>query len=242
MNRVVSIPASNLSPWLRTTPLRSAAIASALLTALFAHPAVADDQADHFFETEIRPILVNHCVACHGATESNGGLRLDSKAAFLKGGDTGPAALPGAETSLLLKAVRRTDDLAMPPDDPLSRSQVASLTKWVELGLPWPDDGKRLATAAELNAKDHWAFQPVKNPSVPDFAKSSASNNPIDAFVRKRLHENDLAISPEADRRTLIRRLSYTLTGLPPALADVESFMADNSAEAYTKLVDQYLG
>ena len=178
--------------------------------------ALADDEADHFFETEIRPILVEHCIACHGAAEQSGGLRLDSKPALLKGGDSGPATVSESADSLLLEAVRRSDNVAMPPDEPLQEQQVAAIAKWVALGLPWPDSSAHLHSAAMENAKGHWAFQPVKDPPVPEFPSNSVVSNPIDAFVLSRLKKAGLSPSPESDRRTLIRRLSFSLTGLPP--------------------------
>ena len=145
--------------------------------ATFDQTAMADDDGERFFETAIRPILVEHCLACHGAGERNGGLRLDSKAALLKGGDSGPAAVAGQVESLLLKAVNRTDGLEMPPEEPLSDAQVAALRKWVEIGMPWPAADARLLSSAESRAKEHWAFQPVADPRVPDVPKEFAAAN-----------------------------------------------------------------
>lgn len=219
-------------------------IMTVCFAAKFDQTAMADDDGERFFETDIRPILVEHCLACHGAGERNGGLRLDSKAALLKGGDSGPAAVAGQVESLLLKAVNRTDGLEMPPEEPLSDAQVAALRKWVEIGMPWPAADARLLSSAESRAKEHWAFQPVADPRVPDVPKEFAavdSLNPIDAFVLRKLGQGGLSPSPEADRRTLIRRLSYTLTGLPPTSAAVEAYVADESPDAYRKLVEQYL-
>ncbi len=203
--------------------------------------AVADDDADRFFESDVRPILVEHCLACHGATEQNGSLRLDSKAALLAGGESGPGAVPGSDASLILKAVRRSGELAMPPDEPLTERQVAAISKWVELGLPWPDRFTQLQSTIAENAKDHWAFQPVNDPPIPGIPPTSVARNPIDAFVLSRLKQAALTPSPEADRRTLIRRLSFSLTGLPPRPLDVDKFVADPSQDAYSDLVEQYL-
>ena len=222
MNRVVSLlPRRCPRPMPHRVTHASIAFVVGLLLC-FMPQAVADDNAERFFESEIRPILVEHCIACHGATEQNGGLRLDSKQALLKGGQSGSAAVAGSADSLILKAVTRSGDLAMPPDEPLTEVQVAALRKWVELGLPWPDSSTQLRSAASEAAENHWAFQPVEDPPIPAIPANSFAKNPIDAFVLQRLHEAGLSPSPEADRRTLIRRLSYSLTDLPPTATDVE--------------------
>ncbi len=240
MNRVVS-HLTHRCP----RPMRHGVVqvATAFVVSLlcFMPQAEGEDDAELFFESEIRPILVEHCVACHGATEQNGGLRLDSKQALLKGGESGAAAVAGSADSLILKAVTRSGDLAMPPDEPLTEVQIAALRKWVELGLPWPDSSTQLRSAAAEAATNHWAFQPVEDPPIPATPANSFARNPIDAFVLKRLNEAGLSQSPEADRRTLIRRLSYSLTGLPPNATDVEAFVADESADTYSTLVENFL-
>lgn len=242
MNRVVpQLPCCSKKPgWQRLTTN----IANAIVIALapwFVPQAVADDDASHFFESEIRPILVEHCISCHGASEQNGGLRLDSKQALIKGGDSGPAVVSRSANSLILKAVMRSGDLAMPPDEPLAEHQVAAIRKWAELGFPWPESFTQLDSAATQKAKDHWAFQPVKDPAVPALPANSFVRNPIDAFVLSGLNKAGLHPSPEADRRTLIRRLSYSVTGLPPTAADVDQFVSDESKDAYSALVENYL-
>jgi len=204
-------------------------------------PLPVDDDAERFFESEIRPILVDHCIACHGESDQNGGLRLDSRTALLKGGDSGPAAVPEVgDESLLIAAVTRSEDLAMPPDDPLSKSQVAALTKWVSLGLPWPNANMPLRNRFAANAEQHWAFQPVAQSSVPNIADSSRVRNPIDAFILHKLADSKLTPSPQADGRTLIRRLFYSLTGLPPSQAEVSAFVnqsPDTADDAYADCV-----
>lgn len=154
MERVASNPCVHHLPT-RHCQLRTVIAVVAWLTFCFVGNAFADDAADHFFETEIRPILVEHCVACHGATEQSGGLRLDSKAGLLKGGDSGLAAGLESAESLLLEAVRRSENLAMPPDEPLQEQQVAAIAKWVAMGLPWPESSGQLRSAAMENAKEH---------------------------------------------------------------------------------------
>ncbi len=129
----------------------------------------------------------------------------------------------------------------MPPDEPLHDQQVAAIAKWVALGLPWPDSSAQLRSVAMENAEDHWAFQPVQDPPVPELPSSSVVTNPIDAFVLSRLKKAGLSPSPESDRRTLIRRLSFSLTGLPPSPSDVNQFVASPSEDVYPDLVDRYL-
>jgi mono/diheme cytochrome c family protein len=208
----------------------------ALVTAI---PAAADVE---FFEKKIRPILVEQCQSCHGAAKQKGGLRLDSRAAALKGGDTGPAMVPGkADPSLLIQAVRYVEDLKMPPKGKLTDEQIADLTKWVNDGAAWPDSGKADHGAVEvfdLKARlaGHWAYQPVRPQAVPNGA-----SHPVDAFLLQKLREKGLSYAPAADKRTLIRRLTFDLTGLPPTPAEVTAFLNDASPNAYETLVDRLL-
>jgi hypothetical protein len=195
-----------------------------------------------FFEKEVRPLLAEHCGKCHGATKQWAELRLDSKEALLKGGENGPVVVPGKpDESRLIEAVRYKGDLQMPPDKPLAEAQVAILEKWVQLGAPWPAG----PSAAELERlkkhREHWAFQPVAKVSPPIIDDMGWVRTPVDQFVRQRLDEAGLPPSPEADRRTLIRRLSYDLTGLPPIPEEVQQFVSDDDPEAYRKLVDRLL-
>jgi hypothetical protein len=197
----------------------------------------ADDDAD-FFETQIRPLLAEHCVGCHGPRRQEGGLRLDSRAAVLKGGDSGAAAIakdPGA--SRMLKAVRYDGDLQMPPDGRLPESAATLLQHWIERGLPWPESGTPLQADA---ASTHWAFQPIHNPEIP-VVNGVTTQNPIDAFINQRLQREGLAMSAEADRRALLRRVWYSTTGLPPSHSDVERFAFDPDPQAWEKVVDQLL-
>jgi len=197
--------------------------------------------ADDFFESRIRPLLIERCLECHGAEKQSGGLRLDSAEGLAKGGDSGAAIIPGdAAASRLVQAIRYDGDLQMPPENPLSEDEKAALTHWVQQGAVWPKSIQPLMSAVPSAAKTHWAFQPVVRPAVP---KSSTveSQNPIDAFLLARLEQAQLPMSPESDRRTLIRRLSYSLTGLPPAAASVDAFVNDQDPQAYEKLVDQLL-
>ncbi len=200
----------------------------------------AADPALEFFEKNVRPVLVEKCLACHGADKAKGGLRLDTRAAVLKGGERGPGVVNGKpKESVLLKAVRHADeDLKMPPAGKLSDREIAALEKWVELGTPWPDKVALAApNAIEKAAAKHWAFKPVVRPDVP---KHNAAN-PIDNFILAKLSENKLLPSPRADKRTLLRRATFDLHGLPPTPDEVEAFVKDESPDAYEKLLDRLL-
>lgn len=225
---------------LRGLPGRSALV----LLILLAGQSVVRAQDEHvrFFETDIRPLLIEHCSRCHGAEKQSGGLRIDSREALLRGGETGPAAVPGNPSeSLMVQAVRRGGDLEMPPDKRLTEPQVAALAEWIRLGLPWPQAQPQLATTREERARDHWAFQPLRPVALPQTAGDPWVRTPVDAFILDRLKQQDLAPAPEADRRTLIRRVKYALTGLPPSQEEIERFVNDPSPSAYERLVDWLL-
>ena len=202
---------------------------------------VSAGDIDQFFEAEIRPLLIEKCIGCHGEQKQSGGLRLDSRDAMLKGGESGAAMTPGdAAGSRIVQAIRYDGDLQMPPKMPLSESQQQALTRWIELGAPWPKDSKPLIAAAGDVASSHWAFQPVQLPDVPS-ADSDSVRTPVDAFIMEKLVAAGLEMSAEADRRTLIRRVSYALTGLPPLPAEVDAFINDPDPQSYEKLVNRLL-
>ena len=206
--------------------------------------AVAGQDEAHFFETHVRPVLVEKCIGCHGDQKQSGGLRLDSREAMLKGGDSGAAMIPGdVAASQMLQAIRYDGDLQMPPKKELPDAEKQALIQWVESGALWPQDAAPLKTPRADLAKTHWAFQPVTRPEVPAIAaaETARARTPIDAFMLAKLTEVDLTLSAEADRRTLIRRAFYTLTGLPPTAADVENFVNDADPMAYENLVDRLL-
>jgi cytochrome c553 len=211
------------------------------LTAASPSPSQPPSEVD-FFETEIRPILVGSCGKCHGAQKQRGELRLDSRQAILKGGETGPAIVPGdPEKSLLILAVRHSGDVQMPPKGKLKEEQIAALERWVKRGAPWPAEQRHSPDERAEAQRKHWAFQPIGNPAPPAVQNSDWCRTPIDQFVMAGLRASQLAPSPQADRRTLIRRVSYDLTGLPPSAAEVEQFVRDPDPQAYTKLVDRLL-
>ena len=196
----------------------------------------ADPAGLEFFEKNIRPVLVERCYSCHSATAEKlkGNLYLDTREGTLKGGDLGPSVVPGdPERSLLIKAVRFTDDdLQMPPKKKLPADQVAAFEAWVKRGAPDPRTQVSTKIAVDpARAKAHWAFQPLKESPL----------QTVDDFVRAGLAKKGLQLSTPADRRTLIRRVSYDLTGLPPTVEESEAFVADPAADAYEKVVDRLL-
>ena len=208
----------------------------ALLSAFFVSLATARS-ADPDFEKDVRPILAKRCFSCHGPTEQKAGLRLDSKADASKGGDSGPPIVPGKpEKSLLVKKITSKDDEERMPSggDPLSPEQIRTLTRWIETGARWPE--------SDTPGNTHWSFQPIAKPKVPTIIGPQPANaNPVDAFIRAKLEAAGLKPNPEADRRTLIRRLKFDLLGLPPTPEEVDAFVADKSSDVYEKLVEKYL-
>lgn len=218
-------------------------------------PALADDpsaDALKFFESQVRPVLVQNCQKCHGPEKQKGGLRLDSKAATLEGGETGPAVVPGKpEESLLVEAIN-FDGLEMPPTGKLADEPREALLQWVKMGAPWPESPgqngkvsslKDASRTTGIHEEDRafWSFQPVRRPDPPAVDDQGWSRTPVDRFVFDKLNTAGLSPAPEADRRTLIRRLTFDLWGLPPDPAEVEAFANNESAEAYDQLVERLL-
>ncbi|HXG48554.1 MAG TPA: PSD1 and planctomycete cytochrome C domain-containing protein [Methylomirabilota bacterium] len=209
----------------------------------------AADTGLDFFERRVRPVLIENCYKCHSHESEKGvkgGLYLDSKDGLLKGGDSGPALVPGdPERSLLIKAVRYVDEnLQMPPKGKkLPAEQIDDLVAWVKMGAPDP----RVATAADSKtviaekSQTHWAFRPVKMPALPAVKHKNKVRTPVDHFILARLEEKGLSLSPRADRRTLIRRATYDLIGLPPTPEEVEAFAKDPAPDAFERLVERLL-
>jgi mono/diheme cytochrome c family protein len=188
------------------------------------------------YARDIQPIFAQACYRCHGAKKQKSGYRLDVKDTALKGGDLGRAIVPGrADASPLFRYVAGLDpDLRMPPTGPrLNAEQVALLRAWLDQGAVWPEDRKT------TDPRAWWSLRPLKRPPVPPADKWV--RNPIDAFVLATLHAHGLRPSPEADRRTLIRRLSFDLLGLPPTPEDIDAFVVDPDPLAYEHLVDRLL-
>ncbi len=204
-----------------------------------------------FFETNIRPLLSENCYECHSHTAKKikAGLVLDSRDGLLHGGSSGPAIVPGKpDDSILIQAIRYTDaDLKMPPEEhggKLSQQQIDALVEWVRRGAPDPRVPTAVAEGSAYGSasKDYWSFKPVKKPEVPAVtAHADWVQSPVDQFILKDLNAAGLAPSPQADKRTLIRRVTFDLTGLPPTEAEVQRFVADDSPQAFAKVVDRLL-
>ncbi len=203
-----------------------------------------------FFEKKIRPVLAENCYSCHSgqSKKTQGGLLLDSIEAMLKGGASGQAAIvPGdPEKSLLIKAIRHTDPkLQMPFGGKLPDQVIEDFEQWVKMGAPAPRSNQQVAASGSSynfeEAKKFWSFQPVKSPAPPAVKKQSWVKNQIDLFILAKLEEKDLIPAPDADRRTLIRRATFDLTGLPPTPDEIEAFLNDKSSDAYEKVVDRLL-
>jgi hypothetical protein len=211
---------------------------TALLVLLFAARANAQAplSGDALFEAKIRPLLAEHCWKCHGPKKQRGDVRLDARSHLLKESELGKIVVPGRpEQSVLWKVVQHQGDLKMPPRGKLPASELASLYQWIKLGAPWPEAAK--TTSPTAKATEHWAFQPVRRPTVPPIADAT----PIDAFLLAKLREKNLAFAAPADRRTLLRRLSFALIGLPPTPEEVAAFEADTSPNAVERVVDRLL-
>ncbi len=191
------------------------------------------------FKREIRPIFAKHCYRCHGAEEREGGLRLDIRSSALTGGDSGISIVPGeSQSSMLIDYVVGADpDVVMPPEgERLSAKEIALLRAWIDQGAVWPKED-----SAERASLDHWAYEPLRRPIIPNVKDRSWGRTPIDAFVLRKLETQGILPSPEADRSTLIRRLYLDLLGLPPEVEDVDRFLDDTSPVAYENLVERIL-
>ncbi|KAB2648814.1 MAG: DUF1549 domain-containing protein, partial [Verrucomicrobia bacterium] len=208
-----------------------------------------------FFEKHVRPLLADRCFKCHSeqSEKLKGGLKVDSRAALLRGGETKPALVPGhPEQSLLIEAINYSNpDLQMPPKIRLSTEEIEALTLWVKHGAPWPSSAlARVATAPtnaaavfdlEKRKQDHWAWSPILKRTLPNVTDRTWSANPVDQFVLAKLEASKMAPAPDAERRTLIRRVYFDLIGLPPTPDQVAQFAANDSPQAYSELVDQLL-
>jgi hypothetical protein len=233
-----------------TVPLRRAVLFAVLFTPTASR--AQDPAAAEFFEKKVRPVLVANCLGCHGepGKQVKGGLKLTSRAELLAGGDSGPAVVPGKpDQSTLIRAVRYDGDVKMPPKGKLRDDEIADLTRWVKDGAVWPDLGERGPSGPRVSGplftaqqKAFWAFQPVREPTLPEITnRKSQIANPIDAFILARLDGAGLRPAPPADRRTLIRRVTFDLTGLPPTPQEVDAFVNDRSPDAWEKVVDRLL-
>jgi hypothetical protein len=229
------------------------AVLSATITIRTAFP--ADTTGVEYFEKKIRPVLAEYCYECHShkAEKLKAGLYLDSRDGMLRGGESGAAVLPGDPTkSRLIEAIGYGNpDLQMPPKRKLADAAIASLVEWVKMGAPWPEEPK-IAQANLKNSpadtsafiqerRQHWAYQPVKLSALPKVKNATWCSSEIDSFILAKLEENGFAPAPTAERRTLIRRATYDLIGLPPTPDEVEEFLRDSSPDAFAKVVDRLL-
>ena len=200
-----------------------------------------------FFQTRVRPILVNHCYSCH-TDKKMGELQLDSREHVLKGGDSGPAVVPGnPDQSLLIRAVDHTHEkLKMPPQGKLADEQIADLRAWVAAGAHWDERASAAMSQPKAYAitpeqRKFWAFQPVQKPAIPTVKDDRWPKTPIDRFILARLEDQRLKPVKAADKRTLIRRATFDLIGLPPTPPEVDEFLNDSSPDAFAKVVDRLL-
>lgn len=206
-----------------------------------------------FFEKKIRPVLVEHCYECHSGEpdEESASFVVDTREGMLQGGDSGKAVVPGnLKQSLILQAIEHDPDFyAMPPDEKLSAQVINDFKKWIQMGAPDPRKGKatsRPKTKKQLaidfdKEREFWSFRPLKNPKVPDVKNKTWSANPIDRFILAKLEQSKLKPVSPADRRTLIRRVYFDLTGLPPSPEEIQKFLNDKSPQAYEHLIDRLL-
>ena len=231
------------------SPIRSLAGFGGFLLLAAASPGQDKPTAEgiEFFEKKIRPVLVKHCYKCHSEKASTtgdlkGGLRLDNRAATIKGGESGPAVIPGKPDESLLLDALNYESFEMPPRGKLSTAVIADFRDWIARGAPDPRSRKSLtANGIDVAAgKNHWAYRPLQLPSSLSVPKRSAES-PIDTFLLSRLRVLKLRQVPLAGRRELVRRLYFDLVGVPPSPEEIGDFLADTAPDAYPRLVDQLL-
>lgn len=212
-------------------------------TAETAEPTSADVE---FFESKIRPVLVEHCYSCHAADSKiiRGGLLVDSRDGLLEGGDSGPAVVPGNGDESLLLAALKHESFEMPPDRKLPDAVIADFQHWISRGAVDPRDEGTAEPPRGVDfeaAKSHWAFQRIADPAPPSIADESWIQSPIDRFVLARLEAAGMRPQPRADKATLVRRATFDLIGLPPTVEQVDAFLADDSPDAFAKVIDSLL-
>ena len=208
-----------------------------------AHAATPEET--EFFEKSVRPVLAEHCYKCHGPEKQKAALRLDSREAVIKGTDDGPVVVVGKpDESSLIKSIRHQGESKMPEkEDKLPDAQIAALSEWVKMGVPWPENDKPAGSSAHEEAgKKHWAFQPVRDPAVPTVGDAGKwAKSELDRFILAKLEPAGIAPSAPASNYALLRRATFDLTGLPPTAAEVEAFEKDAAPDAFAKIVDRLL-
>ncbi|MFO0060781.1 MAG: DUF1549 domain-containing protein, partial [Planctomyces sp.] len=236
--------ARHLLPSVRTFVLLLCAAQSVMLQA---DEPSADRQAQlEFFETRIRPVLVQHCYQCHSAESKSvkGGLLLDSAAGLLTGGDSGPAIVPGRSTESVLIHALNYDSFQMPPTGRLPAAVVRDFEQWIEAGAVDPRTGPAANVKKSIDfgtARQFWSFQPPQKPAVPEVRNSAWPRGDIDRFVLAAMEQQGPGPAPAATKTELIRRATFDLLGLPPTPAEVDAFLADESPDAFASLVDRLL-
>lgn len=208
-----------------------------------------DSAAVRFFEAKVRPVLVEHCLKCHGGEKTKAGLRVDSREALLRGGDSGVAIVPGkTDSSLLIQAIRHEHaEIKMPPKKNLPAPAIAALEQWIQSGAVWPKSKQIKGTQTdpidqlERIKATHWSFQPIRKPALPTLSELPGDANAIDRFIVARLKAKNLKPSPPASKRALIRRAYFDLIGLPPTYEQVKAFEADDAPDALSKVIDELL-
>jgi hypothetical protein len=203
--------------------------------------AVWPESPEEFFLTHVQPALTQNCLGCHSAAPQ-GGLRLDSREALLAGGGSGPAVVAGdPDSSLLIQALHYDGDLKMPPSAKLDPELIARFEKWVADGAAWAEQEQEEAPVYEITdeQRSHWAYQPLRDEEPPP--ATEWSEKPIDRFIAAKLASKGIEPGPRAEKRTLLRRAAYDLTGLPPTTEEMETFLADDSPRAFEKVVDHLL-
>ena len=205
------------------------------------------------FETQIKPLLERNCLRCHGAEKQKSDFRIDSRDGLLRGGENGKAIIEGksAESPLIHYVARVIEDLEMPPkkEEALSAEQIGWLRAWLDAGAPWPNGTKLTAQKesgsaagdAQSTRENHWAFKPPQRPPLPAVKDPGWIATPVDQFILARLEREQLHPAPEADKATLLRRLSLDLIGLPPTIEEIDTFLNDARPDAYSRQVERLL-
>jgi hypothetical protein len=233
----------------RTSCLAAVALAAALVS-LGQSGAIATEpnsaKGVEFFEKKVRPLLVKNCYECHAEKKQQGSLRLDSREGWAKGGDSGPAIVPGEPDNSVLMQALRYEGYEMPPSGKLKPEEIAIFEQWIKMGAPDPRKAAAPAVAAskatDIEAgRQHWAYQPPKKATPPQVKQKSWPHSDIDRFLLARLEEKELAPASDASREVLVRRVYFALTGLPPTPGQIAAFVEDDRPDAYERLVDELL-
>ena len=215
---------------------------------IFASLARTQPSADELFERSVRPILASRCQSCHNSKTASAGLNLSTAFGLRQGADTGPVVVPGdVENSRLAQVVSYLERLKMPPTGKLPEAEIATLKSWIQRGAYWPSEPNETTPATPTKKgytraqKEFWSFRPLTIPALPPVKDEAWSRSPVDRFLLAALEAQQLTPAAPADKITLLRRASFDLTGLPPSAPELAAFLADNSAEAFAKVVDRLL-